>query len=170
MERVRIREADPEDAEGLARLWIELGRYYENIDPVQFRAPEEKGLATWMGTRVEEGRTDQAIWLVAESHGHLVGSVHAQIWPPSEDAIRELIRDEGEFVLRVDALVVTERERRKGIGKALMDAVEEWAKERGASVAFVVSYAHSPTSVPFYEDGMGYSRKTLGFWKRLGEA
>jgi hypothetical protein len=35
-------------------------------------------------------------------------------------------------------------------------------------VAFVVSYAHSPTSVPFYEDGMGYARKTIGFWKRLG--
>jgi GNAT superfamily N-acetyltransferase len=168
-DEVRIRAAEPDDAEGLAHLWTEFGRYYEDIDPVQFRAPGGKGLATWFHTRVEEGRTDDAIWLVAESEGQLVGFIHAQIWPPSEDANRQLIRDDGEFVLRVDSLVVTEGERRKGIGKTLMDAVERWAKERGASVSFVVSYAHSPTSVPFYEDGMGYARKTIGFWKRLEE-
>jgi hypothetical protein len=45
----RLRDADPGDAEGLARLWIEFGRYYEDIDSAQFRAPEE-GLATWMRT------------------------------------------------------------------------------------------------------------------------
>jgi GNAT superfamily N-acetyltransferase len=168
MEGVRIRDADSGDAEALANLWIEFGGYYEEIDPPQFRTPDEEGLSTWLRTRVEEGRTNEAIWLVAEREGDLVGSIRAQIWPPSEHANRELIRDEGEFVLRVDALVVTEDERRKGIGKALMDAVERWAKERGATVAFVVSYAHSPTSVPFYEDGMGYARKTIGFWKRLG--
>jgi GNAT superfamily N-acetyltransferase len=107
MEGVRIRDAGSGDAEGLSELWIEFGRDYEDIDPVQFRTPE---------------------------------------------------------------LVVTGGERRKGIGKALMDAVERWARERGATVSFVVSYAHSPTSIPFHKEGMGYARKTVGFWKRLGGA
>jgi hypothetical protein len=49
-----------------------------------------------------------------------------------------------------------------------MEAVETWGRYRGASQAVVISYAESPTSVPFYENGLGYGRKTIGFWKALG--
>jgi hypothetical protein len=46
--------------------------------------------------------------------------------------------------------------------------VEHWAAARGASEAVVISAANSPTSVPFYEEGLGHQRKTIGFWKSLG--
>ena len=77
------------------------------------------------------------------------------------------MREVAETVLKVDALMVIEDERRTGVGTALMEAMEAWAKERGASQVVVISYAHSPTSVPFYEEGMRYARKTIGFWKQL---
>jgi hypothetical protein len=66
-------------------------------------------------------------------------------------------------------LIVTEDGRRGGAGTELMRAVEAWGIERGAAEAFVISYAHSPTSVPFYEQRMGYERQTTGYWKPLGE-
>jgi hypothetical protein len=49
-----------------------------------------------------------------------------------------------------------------------MDAVEAWGVSRGATEAVVISTADSP-SVPFYEDGLGYWRKTIGFWKSLND-
>jgi hypothetical protein len=54
-----------------------------------------------------------------------------------------------------------------GIGRALIDAVA-WGRERGASEVVVISYAFSPTSVPFHEEDIGYDRKTIGFRKSLG--
>jgi hypothetical protein len=39
-----------------------------------------------------------------------------------------------------------------------MEAVEEWARSRGAVIALVDTYIKSPLSMPFYEQRMGYSR------------
>jgi hypothetical protein len=47
------------------------------------------------------------------------------------------------------------------------DAAERWGRDRGATRAIVISYANSPSSVPFYEDRMGYERHTIGFLKPL---
>jgi len=49
----------------------------------------------------------------------------------------------------------------------LMSAAERWGRDRGATHALVISYANSPSSVPFYEDRIGYERHTIGFLKPL---
>lgn len=49
----------------------------------------------------------------------------------------------------------------------LMQAIERWARERAAVRAMLDTYAASPLSVPFYERGMGYRRRSIGFEKRL---
>jgi hypothetical protein len=48
-----------------------------------------------------------------------------------------------------------------------MQAAEEWGRRHGATLVFLNTYAASPVSVPFYEHGMGYTRQSLGFRKRL---
>jgi GNAT superfamily N-acetyltransferase len=75
--------------------------------------------------------------------------------------------DASEKLLKIDALMVTSTAQRDGVGTALMEAAEAWGNTRGATQAVVISSAHSPTSVPFYEDRMGYARATIGFSKRL---
>jgi GNAT superfamily N-acetyltransferase len=105
--------------------------------------------------------------LVAERDERFVGYVQARIDRPAEDADRQLLRDLREPVLKVTALLVVQDQRRLGVGTALMRAVEDWAKSRGATRAFLNTYAGSPTAVPFYEKRMGYWAKSLGFWKQL---
>ena len=161
------RRATPADADELALLWREFGRYYFELDPEQYQVPKEAGLADWFRGFLEQPDDDDVIWLVSEGAERLIGSIQARIWRPSPDADRQLVREVGEVVLKIDSLVVTEVERRRGIGRDLMSAVEEWGVGRGASQAVVISAADSPTSLPFYESGMGYVRKTIGFWKSL---
>ena len=129
---------------------------------------EEDGLVEWFRRQLDEAGDEDQTWLVAEGSDGLVGSIQGQVWRPSDDADWQLVREVGETLLRVNHLIVTKAERRRGIGRALMEGIEAWGVSRGATQAVVISTADSPTSVPFYEEGMGYWRKTIGFWKLLG--
>lgn len=68
----------------------------------------------------------------------------------------------------VNALVVAEHYRRAGVGTALMAAVEDWARDRGAAMVSLDTNLRSPLSVPFYEHRMNYYRHGVIFRKLLG--
>jgi ribosomal protein S18 acetylase RimI-like enzyme len=72
--------------------------------------------------------------------------------------------------LIIGALAVCVASRRSGIGTALMMAVEEAGRARGAAVAVLDTNLLSDLSVPFYEDRMGYRRRAVIFRKALGRA
>jgi GNAT superfamily N-acetyltransferase len=166
-DRIDIRGATIDDASSLADAWTQFGRYYSELDPRQFRTPDADGLSAWFAARLDEDRDDDFLWLVAERDRALVGFVEAQIWRPAEDARRQLMREADEPILKVDSIMVVEEARSLGVGTALMRAAEAWGRGRGATRSVVVSYAHSPSSVPFYEDRMGYERNTVGISKKL---
>jgi GNAT superfamily N-acetyltransferase len=161
-----IRPAEPRDAEELANAWMEFGRYYEALDPDHFRVPERAGLEEWFASLLQPERGSDEIWLVAEGDEGVLGYVMAEVSRPDEDAAWQLLRDVVEPTLQIHALVVLEPHRRKGIGTALMQAVEEWAKDRGVGHAFLMTSSASPSAIPFYEE-FGYMQKITGYWKRL---
>ena len=63
---------------------------------------------------------------------------------------------------RVSALVVEERMRGRGIGRALMRAAEQWAAERGCVLMEVTSNMRRADAHSFYE-GLGYDRTSFRF-------
>lgn len=69
--------------------------------------------------------------------------------------------------LAVDGLIVDPSVRRRGAGRGLLDAAEAWGRDRGEEVVRLDTYAESHVSVPFYEQGIGYRRRSLAFEKRL---
>jgi GNAT superfamily N-acetyltransferase len=161
-----IRPARLDDARGLADAWVEFGREYAAIDSDRFRVPDRRGLVEWFESNLERERSDE-LSLIAERGGRIVGFLDAQIWHPADDADLQIMREPGETVLKIDALMVKANDRRAGLATKLMKAAEAWGRERGATRSVVISYAHSPTSVPFYEKGMGYARTTIGYGKQL---
>lgn len=164
---VVIRSPIAADAPRLAEAWLEFGRYYEAIDPTMFRVPDDKGLEGWIRNAIGGPPDEDRLWLVADIDGTVQGYVQAEISRPGTDARWELLADLRQSVLRVLALFVFEGDRREGIATELMRAAESWAKERGATRAFLNTYAHSPSAVPFYEQGMGYAPNITGYWKEL---
>lgn len=55
----------------------------------------------------------------------------------------------------------------QGAGTALMTAAEECARGNDAVLISLDTYLHSPLSVPFYEQRMGYRRQAIAFRKEL---
>jgi GNAT superfamily N-acetyltransferase len=167
MEPIVIRPARASDAADLARNWIEVAQHYVELDPEAFRVPSTDGLVEFFEESLKRPRSEDSMWLVAEVDGQVVGDVSAHLERPAEDAERQLLRYLEEVRVYVDALGVVKAHRRRGVGMRLMQAIERWARERGAVCAMLDTYAASPLSVPFYERGMGYRRRSIVFEKRL---
>ncbi len=144
-----------------------MGRYYAQLDPDAFRVPEADGLAEWFETRLLRPAREDHFNAVAELSGKVVGAVAAIIEGPLDSAARQIERDLSRHRLTITMLGVRTAYWRQGIGKRLLEAAEAWARSRGASVVLLDTYVHSPVSVPFYEQGMRYTRQSLVFRKRL---
>ncbi|HJU02227.1 MAG TPA: GNAT family N-acetyltransferase [Actinomycetes bacterium] len=167
MEPLAVRPARPGDAADLARNWIDGARHYAELDADAFQVPAAEGLVAWFEELLQRPRSDDAVWLVAEVDGRVVGDVAARLERPAGDAARQVLRDLGRVRLYVDALGVEAAFRRRGVGARLMHAVEQWGRDRGAVRSVLTTYHASPLSVPFYEQGMGYARRSIVFEKRL---
>jgi GNAT superfamily N-acetyltransferase len=167
MEEIVLRPAQPGDGDDLARGWIETGEYYAGLDPQGYQVPEAEGLAAWFETLLGRPRSEERIWLVAETDGRVVGSVEARLERPVDTAPRQLLRHLGELRVVVDALGVEEPYRRRGVATRLMQAVEGWAREKGATLVWLETDLASPLSMPFYERRMAYQKRAVIFQKRL---
>jgi GNAT superfamily N-acetyltransferase len=132
MEELTIRKATGDDAPAIAQLSSQLGYPVEaNVmrDRLQRFLPRAKHV-------VFVAETDELVgWIHGAEHELLEVARHCEIW----------------------GLVVADGQRRKGIGRRLVDAVEKWARHRGLSEISVRSNVIRPESHPFYER-LGYVR------------
>jgi len=129
---LNIRKATAEDAAAIARLSGELGY------PVKARVMRE---------RLERllDREEHVVF-VAETT-EVAGWIHA-----ADHELLEIGRH-----CEICGLVVGRGERGKGIGRRLIEAVEEWAPGRGLKQISVRSNVIRPESHPFYES-VGFER------------
>jgi GNAT superfamily N-acetyltransferase len=128
-----IRKAQLADASRMAELSGTLGY------PVTAQAMKERL------TRVLKLETHSVF--VAERNGEVVGWTHGV-----EQEMLEL-----DCRCEIWGLVVAENERGRGVGRRLVEAVEQWARDRGLENMSVRSNVVRPESHPFYER-IGYTR------------
>jgi GNAT superfamily N-acetyltransferase len=113
---VTLREARPEDAPALAALLAELG-YPDTPEAVAARV-------------ARFAADDASCFLVAEEGSGLGGLACATVMP--------LAHEDGSWC-RLSAVVVAEARRRTGVGRALVEAVEAFARGRGCTLVEVTS-------------------------------
>ena len=148
MEPIVIRPARARDAADLARNWIEAAQHYVELDPEAFGVPSTDGLVEFFEESLKRPRSEDSVWLVAEVNGQVVGDVSAHLERPAEDAERQVLRYLGEVRVHVDALGVAQAHRRQGAGTRLMQAIERWARERGAVCAMLDTIARARYRCP----------------------
>jgi GNAT superfamily N-acetyltransferase len=145
VEEISVRDAQPADAEALARVHADVSRYYD-----------ERGTHYF-----DEGE----LRLVAEIEGEVVGALTARVLEPV--AAGDGRKGEAETRLRIDYLATAAASRRAGIGTRLVQAAESWGRGVGATVAETTAFRGSALSIPFWEDRMGYEELPMSLVKRL---
>lgn len=160
-----IRRARPEDAEALARSWLEGARELIDLAPERFRLPESHGLVEFLRRDLEHDAPD-ALSLVAELDGEVVASLKARLLAPIESARFQVLEGLGRLRVHVDHLRVDPPFRRRGVATHLMAEAERWGRQHGARSIALDTFAESPLSVGFYK-AAGYKRTSIVFEKRL---
>jgi ribosomal protein S18 acetylase RimI-like enzyme len=140
---VRVREAEPEDLEAITDLVGQLG--YPS---------EESAVAG----RLERLAADARSWVyVAVDEDRVVGVGVVHVMPVLE-------RDDP--TARITAMVVDEGARRGGVGRALLDRLEETARAEGCAKIYLTTRYEREDAVAFYRR-MGYEDTSLRFVKDL---
>jgi GNAT superfamily N-acetyltransferase len=161
---VIVRPARSGDAAGLAQALIDLAEQYARLDPERFQVPVVDLART--EAELREPVPDDRLWLVAELDGQAVGEVQAFVEEPLEDAQSQAQLDLALRRVYVNYLAVQARFRSQGIGRRLLDAVEQWARELGAQLLVTDTNLRSERAVRFYEQ-QGFTRQSVILRKRL---
>jgi GNAT superfamily N-acetyltransferase len=136
-----IRDADAADASAIAELLTQLG-YPATADDVERRLGQL-------------GPADRLF--LAELDGEVAGLAGLHVSPS--------IEYDGDAA-KVSALVVAERFRRRGVGAALMRAVEQEARRRGCVLLFLTTAERREDAHAFYRS-IGLEETGRRFAKRL---
>jgi ribosomal protein S18 acetylase RimI-like enzyme len=145
---INVRKATADDYNPLGELFDEMDALHRDNLPHMFQKPG--GAAREQGYYSGLIADENVALLVAEAGGKLVGLVHA------------IIRDTPAFPIfvprryaMVDSIVVRSGFQNRGIGKILMDKMQEWAIARGATSIELNVYEFNRTAISFYER-LGY--------------
>lgn len=138
-----IRPARPSDAAALCALLAELG----------FPADET---TTAQRLRALERAGETVLIAVVDDIPSGFASVHATPVLHRPTAVG-----------RITALLVTSRMRGRGVGRALVEAAEEWSRQRGCALMEVTSNFRLTQAHEFYHH-LGFETTSVRFAKPLG--
>ena len=145
MDELRIRTAGAEDVGILATLMTDLG-YPSSVEDMRRRF---EGISAGPSYAT----------LVAESEGVVLGTVGLHL---------EHFYEHDYPCARIMAFVVASEHRGQGVGRALISAAEDWARQRGAGDVMLTTHKRRTGAHRFYRS-MGYEATGYHFVKSLGQ-
>jgi ribosomal protein S18 acetylase RimI-like enzyme len=137
----RIRAASPQDRDALQALWREIDELHTAIVPSFFGWAEDR---SEMALRRALAGTNEML-LVAEDREAIRGLAHVILYDTPEGEGRRQTRR-----AHLDSLVVQSGYRRRGCGRALMQAAGAWAKQKGASQILLTVWKGNEGAERFY--------------------
>src|SRR5262249_630843 len=147
--RVKVRAAQSGDGARLAQVWLENAGYYVGLFPDDFRTPDQLGLVESLEAGLGRPGSASELHLVAVVDGVVAAFVSARLMEPDESAAREMLADRPYRRVHVETLGTADAFQRQGLATKLVDAVETWAREKGARIITAGTYLESPVAMPF---------------------
>jgi ribosomal protein S18 acetylase RimI-like enzyme len=164
-----VRPPTADDAESIAAIYVENGRFHESLEPRYFKEPSQRALVGLLKGDGEWRRRPDTLALVAEVGGQVAGYLEAEVSPPSDHEGCQSLRDLSSTRMHINSLGTADAFKRQGVGTALVEAAEAWARQQGATVVTLETWSESPLSVPFWESRMGFRRQEIVFRKELAQ-
>jgi GNAT superfamily N-acetyltransferase len=160
---VTLRPASQEDADGIARVFLESAEYHASLDAQRYAVPAIETITERYrnGRQHPPGAQANAITLVADLRGEIVGFVDARLEQSPDPMHRELI------YCQIAEIAVSRRRRSRGIGGQLVRAAEDWGRRQGAEFAALEYLASNTRAGRFYQQHMGYWVASVTAIKRI---
>jgi len=159
MDGIVIRPANDADASALGRLGALLLQLHYAFDQKRFMAPHPNsadGYAWFLRSQLMER---DAVVLVAERAGAVIGYVYAGIEPTSWKELRDMAG----FIHDV---VVEESSRRLGVASLLIEAAIEWLREHGAPRVMLWTAERNPGAQNLFS-ALGFRRTMIEMTREL---
>lgn len=156
-----IRAATIDDVEALADVYVSAARHHAALDPEFYAVPDREAVVRHLREALGVEDDGSVIRYVAEVDGSVVGSSKVELRSPGTFS---MLRPN--LAASVDAAVLEDR-RREGIGSRLMQAAEDWARGRGATLMMLDASAANADALRFYEERHGFRLRGVLLTKRL---
>jgi GNAT superfamily N-acetyltransferase len=146
---MKVRRATIEDVPSLVHLFQELDRLQRDWRVFTPRP----GFYDEVGLKYRKAMgTDQAVVLVAEDDGDIVGMAYGEVRVPS--------RFSDERALEVSGVVVRSGHRGKGVGRALVKEAAQFATDRGVGWVELKTFSPNERAMDFWE-GLGFRPRVV---------
>lgn len=157
---MKIRPFKPEDREELRNLYRELyGEFQPSIFPDELKKFEEYAdLEESINWLLEQEKKEKWRSFVAEKDGKLVGFATGRIGKFHQYKLSQY----GEIV----NFYLQKPYRHQGIGKQLIEALENWFREKGCQVARIETWPFNKETIEIYKR-LGFKEISLMFIKEL---
>ena len=138
---MRIRKATIEDTDQLKPLYAGSLKNMARLQPRQYREAEQDVEFIQEGILGEDSDV-----LVAEKDGHIIGlsAVFSVTVNPRPYRV-------GQTYCELDTIYVREEYRNQGVGRALLDAAQDWARARGHASLQLMTLGENEAARRFYE-------------------
>jgi ribosomal protein S18 acetylase RimI-like enzyme len=141
---IDVRPAVVAEYERLSVLWKAVEYLHHQALPHMFRKPDER----WPTRAVIEsliGDPDSAI-IVAENNDEIAGFVALKVY-----GVEQTPRWRGRRFVMIENMAIDPLYRRRGIGRALLKAAEDWATQRGIADLQLFVWEFNDAAARFYE-------------------
>jgi ribosomal protein S18 acetylase RimI-like enzyme len=158
---VVVRAAERRDLPAIVEIYRSLGKHHAALDPTSYRVPEAEPVRDRFARVLEAQAADDAHF-VAEVGGQVVGQLSLYAEAPTGDGSIRLPRRAAEI-----GIAVLDDWRGRGVGTALMEAAEAWARERGLDRLLLSVDTANVDAARLYER-MGFRPEAIAMRKVLG--
>ena len=148
MPNYKFRKAVPQDLEGVYKIFSLAGDQHRQAHPEIFQQTfDSKDAKEYLLSSIKS--TDAVIFLAMNS-SDIIGAILAWVRQTPENSALLPIT-----YVSVEKLIVVENIRRQGVGKALMEHVHRWAKDRGIQQIQLTVWDFNKSAQDFYNN-LGY--------------
>ncbi len=158
--QITVRRATMADYERLCELYRQVDAIHVAAWPDLYRMAEPPRERAHIQEKLEG---EASTILVAEAEGEIAGFAEVIVRETPPVTVLAPRR----FAV-VDTLGVDEKYRRAGVGRALMEQAEQFAREHGARDVELSVYRFNQGAVRFYEE-MGYEAASFKMRKGIGD-
>jgi len=157
---IAIRPAVPEDADGIARTFLESAELHARLDSDRYWLPDREAIAARYREGQQHANDATSITQVAELAGEVVGFVDVRLTHSPDPMHREIT------YCHIVEIAVRQAHQHSGIGRRLLQAAEDWGRQHGAEFASLEYLTANAGAAAFYRK-LGYGVAALTAIKRL---